>query len=317
MMGRGSRVAQVGRHLEMLRRYFSFKKFFNLCRAFFCFLVGREKIPTMPAFLKAEVSRKCEMGCPLCWAYAKKEERFYPLDKFKRLIDLFSPWIFEVSLYDIGEPLWCENLNDYIRYAHQKRVGTSISTSLSLVKEDSYWEDLVRSGLDCLIVAIDGISEDVYKKYRRNGDLNLVMANLEKILAARKKYRAKLVIEWQMIDFEWNRHEQDAACRMSRKMGIDIFRLIQNAIPPRFEAQKDREFLRRRNCLLPYIIFIVNVFNEVNPCYKYYNEHMKIGDLEKESFAEIWNGENIAQIRSPRLIRQRKICNKCFEASLF
>ena len=27
----------------------------------------------------------------------------------------------------------------------------------------SYWEDLVRSGLDCLIVAIDGISEDVYK----------------------------------------------------------------------------------------------------------------------------------------------------------
>ena len=104
---------------------------------------------------------------------------------------------------------------------------------------------------------------------------------------------------------------------MSREMGVDTFRLIQNAIPPRVEAQKDQEFLRKRNCLLPYIIFIVNVFNEVNPCYKYYNEYMKNGEQEKESFLEIWNGKNIAQIRSPRLIGQRKICNKCFESSLF
>ena len=87
MMGRGSRVAQVGRHLEMLDATFHLS--FQFMSRLFCFLVGREKIPTMPAFLKVEVSHKCEMGCPLCWAYEERE-RFYPLDKFKRLIDLFS-----------------------------------------------------------------------------------------------------------------------------------------------------------------------------------------------------------------------------------
>ncbi|MCX6723474.1 MAG: SPASM domain-containing protein, partial [Candidatus Staskawiczbacteria bacterium] len=244
---------------------------------------------------------------PYCWAYAKKAEQFYSFDKYKKLIDSLYRYVFEVSLYDIGEPLWCENLVDYIEYAHHKRMGTSISTSLSLLKDDYYWERLVCSGLDYLIIAVDGVTQEVYGKYRRNGDLVLVMSNLNKILEARKKYKNKLYIEWQMINFDWNKHEQPLAEKI----------IIDNIIPVRLSAQEDRKFIRQNNCLLPYLIFIVNVYNEINPCYKYYNEFMKIGDLDKEGFQHIWNGENIACIRSRSLIKNRKICNKCRESMFF
>lgn len=316
-MSKLSLVAFMGRHIRISLRYISIRKITNLIFALFYYLIGKTKIPTLPAFLKVEVSRKCKMNCPYCWAYAKKAEKFYPFDKYKELIDLLCRYVFEVSLYDIGEPLWCENLIDYIEYAHNKRVGTSISTSLSLVKDDSYWDRLVSSGLDYLIVAIDGVTQDVYSKYRTNGDLALVISNLKKILEARKRHKNNLLIEWQMINFEWNRHEQPLAEKMSEELGVDYFKIIENIIPSRSAAQEDTKFIRRSNCLLPYIIFIVNAYNEVNPCYKYYNEFMKIGDLNNESFMDIWNGKNIACIRSRSLIKARKVCNKCRESMFF
>jgi len=310
-------VANIDRHIRICLRYASLKKLFNLFLAFVFFLLGKKKIMNFPAFLKVEVSRKCKMNCPYCWAYPKKDERFFPFDMFRQLIDLLHPYIYEVSLYDIGEPLWCENLIDYIEYAHNRRVGTSISTSLSLVKDDIYWEKLVRSGLDHLIVAIDGVTQEVYSKYRRNGDLELVMSNLKKILQAKKQFNAHLYIEWQMINFEWNQKELPIAKKISDELGVDDFKIIENAIPPRMAAQEDKAFVRRNNCFLPFIILIVNAYGDVNPCYKYYNEFMKIGNLNIENFAQIWNGNNIARIRSRALIKDRMICNKCRESKFW
>lgn len=308
-------IAHVNRHVRIVLRYLSLRKIWNLFLLVVFYFIGKAKIPTMPAFLKIEVSRKCEMNCLYC--APKKEDRIYSFCDYKKLIDYFHLWIFEVSLYDIGEPLWCDNLSDYIKYAHKKKVGTSISTSLSLVKDDSFWDKLVLSGLDYLIVCIDGVTQEVYSKYRRNGNLELVMSNLKKIIKAREKYNNNLFIEWQMIDFEWNKHEQLQAKIIAKDMGIDCFRIIKEATKPREAAQKNSKCFRRRDCLLPYLIFIVNIYGEVNSCFKYYNEYMKIGDLNKQTFSEIWNGKKISQIRSHKSIRNRDICNKCTEQSFF
>ena len=116
------------------------------------------------------------------------------------LIDKLKRYIFLVSLYDIGEPLLNEKLIEYIQYAHSQNIGTIISTSLSVNKADDFWRDLVLPGLDYIIVAIDGISEVVYKQYRTQGDFNLVFANLRKLLGYRDALQSNLIIEWQMLD---------------------------------------------------------------------------------------------------------------------
>ncbi|MDR3572589.1 MAG: SPASM domain-containing protein [Anaerolineaceae bacterium] len=303
-------LGSLGRRYKIARRHLTLKKVYNLMKIYGQYVLNQPTINTMPAFLKIEASRKCTVNCKYC--QPKKEERFFPLPVYKDIVDKLSPWVVEVSLYDIGEPLWCEELLEFIGYAHQKNMGTSISTSLSLEKPREYWGRLVLSGLDYLIVALDGVSEEVYKKYRTNGDYQLVMQNLQAIIEAKRKHNPQLMMEWQMIEFDWNRHEIADARRMAKELGMD-FKLIQEATNPRKETQDNDEYTRTRNCLLPYLVFIVNAYGEVNPCYKYYNPHMSIGSIKENTFEDIWNNNEIHKIRDKRLIHTRQICCRCNE----
>jgi MoaA/NifB/PqqE/SkfB family radical SAM enzyme len=298
------------RHLGNLIRYGTLRKYTNLAQAYLAYLVGRVRISSRPAFLRVEICRYCEVNCLYC--YPAKAQLLYPLEAYQRLIDQFKDTIFSVSLYDIGEPLHNPQVLDYIRYAHQNRVGTVLSSSLSLWQEDGFWKDLAYSGLDYLIVAIDGVTAAVYNQYRRKGNLDLVLDNLKKLLGYRDESGARMVVEWQMIDFPWNRSEQKQAAAMAYQMGCDRFRIIAEATQPRKAYDKEDSY-RTRNCLLPYILFFVTANNEVRLCYKIYHHDMSIGNLSNDTYAGIWNGREIARVRDRKQIGQRPGCQKCRE----
>jgi hypothetical protein len=212
----------------------------------------------------------------------------------------------------VGEPLENENVIDYIRYAGANNIGTIISTNLSIQKTDEFWESLVLSGLDRIIIAIDGITAPVYNRYRTNGDLQLVLSNLDKILYYKKLHIVPMKIEWQMIDFPWNRHEQAPARAMALRLNCDEFRVIQEvtAVRNRYKAAGIK---RNRNCILPYFTFNVTAYNTVRSCTKNYDDPMQVGDLNAHTVSEIWNGPEICRIRSPQLISHRPGCRTCLE----
>jgi len=112
------------RHLKIALRYGDRKKILYLGKALLHYIKGSPKISTMPAFLKVEISRSCSVKCRYC--FEEKADIFYPFALYKDLIDKLKDYIFEVSLYDIGEPLLNENILDYIKYTHSKRVGSII-----------------------------------------------------------------------------------------------------------------------------------------------------------------------------------------------
>ena len=298
------------RHLRNLFRYGTVRKYVNLARAYTAYRAGKVQISSMPVFLKAEICRYCEMDCLYC--FPAKTQTLYPLQAYKQLIDQLKDYIFSVSLYDIGEPLHNPQVCEYIQYAHQNKVGTVISSSLSFERDEQYWYQLVTSGLDYLIVAIDGITPQVYNTYRRNGNLDLVFSNLKQILAIRDKMHAKLFVEWQMVDFDWNRSEQSIAKDMAKQFGCDRFQVIAEAIQPRLRYDNETG-LRDQNCLLPYILFFVTASNDVRLCYKIYHHDMRIGSLSNSTFSEIWNGPEIARVRDREQIKDRVGCNKCRE----
>ena len=115
-----------------------------------------------------------------------------------------------------------------------------------------------------------------------------------------------------MLDLPSNKSQQADAEVMARQMGCDQFRLFPEATKPRSRYQQEN-VVRCRNCLLPYIIFIVNAHNDVRPCYKIYNVPMALGSLNQNSFEDIWNGPGMASIRDVRTIQRRPGCMTCQE----
>ncbi len=298
------------RHGATLVRYLSLGKLLNAVHAIGCYAFGSTIVPTKPLFLKVEMSRYCTVHCLGCTF--PKEFRFYDLDKYKALVDELAPHLFMIQLHEIGEPLHCPHLLESIKYAHARGVGTVISSSLSLRKPDSYWRDLVESGLDRLVVAIDGTTDSVYNRYRTEGDLPLVMENLEKILGQKKRRKGRLFVEWQMVDLPWNRAEQEIARRLATDLGCDDFQIIPDASTLR-QTQKATDGLRDKRCLWPYVLLLVNVYDDVIPCFKPGCQPGVLGNLSEASFGDVWNGSEIGRIRSNALISSRSGCCHCAE----
>jgi MoaA/NifB/PqqE/SkfB family radical SAM enzyme len=302
-------VAYWTRYLKFLVKYGTVRKHWNFGRSLLNWLLGRTRIGTLPSFLKVEITRQCKVACKYC--FVEKFEWQYSFENYKALVDRLRDHVYLVSLYDIGEPLESPDLINCIRYAKKNGIGSVISTSLSVEKKDEFWPELVHSGLDKIIVAIDGITPAVYNKYRTGGRLDLVFDNLNRILDCRGKHRSSLFIEWQMVAFPWNAREQKEAEAMAYQLGCDNFRIIKD-VSKRLTYKK-QNFVRKKNCLLPYIIFIVTANNKVRPCYKIYDAPVEIGDLNQNSFEEIWNGSEVFRIRDKRQIGCRVGCQTCQE----
>lgn len=296
----------------MLLKYGSPAKLFNLARACWAYRRGQGSIASMPAFLKVEISRKCRVLCRQC--LPEKADVFFPFDRYCELVDRLSRWLFEVSLYDIGEPLQNERAADYVRYAHQRRLGTVISSTLSVDWPVGFWDDLAHSGLDRLIVAIDGVTPEVYRQYRTNGDLSLALANLRRLVAMKRSAGLPLFIEWQMIDFPWNRHEQSAARALAAELGCDRFNLITDVWGSR-QRELDEAVPRTGNCILPFLVLVVTAYGQICRCYKHFpgREHFELAMLDHQAVETVWNHPELARIRDPRQIAARPICQFCQE----
>ena len=80
-----------------------------------------------------------------------------------------------------------------IRYAVDSGVFVRLSTNLSIKYPVGYLEQFIKSGLGRLIVDIDGTTQDVYEKYRQNGNLNTVLKNLDDAIKIKKQNKTQIL----------------------------------------------------------------------------------------------------------------------------
>ena len=86
-------------------------------------------------------------------------------------------------------------------------------------------EAYVESGLDYMMVSIDGATQEVYERFRRKGDLDRAYKNVRSLVAARQRLgRRTPILAWRFLAFEHNAHEIPAAVEKAAELGADQFR---------------------------------------------------------------------------------------------
>ncbi len=181
-----------------------------------------------PVQLTVDPTNACQLACPGCVHTTNPERRglfdwpraALPASVHDAFLELAGPFAFSTLLYNYGEPLLHRDFPSFVRSAKRFLLFTHTSTNLSMPVPDP--DALVASGLDRIVCSIDGATQDVYARYRRNGDLALVVENVRKLVAARKRSGTRTpYLVWQFLTFRHNAHQVRDAIRTARALGVD------------------------------------------------------------------------------------------------
>lgn len=256
-------------------------------------------------------------------------------ETFQKIIDELAPWLYKIRLYNWGEPFLHKDLYRMIVYAAENNIGTEISSTLNIF-EGADAEKLVESGLELLVVSMDGADPATYARYRVKGDFEKVCTNIAAIVKSKRKLgRRYPIVEIQFLVMKHNESQIHAMTLLAHTLGVDNLRLgpvtinLRNEddrqwLPTReslsrysYAAKKDRIYACRRKCEWLWRSAVVNWDGTVSPCCVYEGKKSEVGSLEAKTFAEVWNSEYYVQCRRvfTRQCRRKTeiqtICSTC------
>lgn len=196
---------------------------------------GIVRVRHLPTFVSVEPANFCNLRCPECpvgmangHPQSGKAERLRP-EVWKTLLREIAPYAHTMQFYFQGEPLLNPNLPEMIHEAHETGLYTIVSTNAQGVTP-GLAEALVRSGLNRIIVSLDGLSPESYNAYRVGGDLEKVREALCLLHAAKQRFHSRTpLIEWQCLRLRTNEHEWAEMRRVYRRWGADrlVFKTAQ------------------------------------------------------------------------------------------
>lgn len=185
----------------------------------------RSVLKSYPYYMVIDPTNVCNLKCPLCptWQDTKSRPKGrMRIGTFRKLLDETGPYLFAVNLCNWGEPLLNPDLPSMIRYAKHYNTVTGLSTNLNYLPDETARE-LVESGTDIIIVSLDGATQESYERYRKDGNLQEVLRNIEKLNAYRGNDQDFPLLIWQFLVNRYNEAEIGKARDMAAQLGMQFF----------------------------------------------------------------------------------------------
>jgi MoaA/NifB/PqqE/SkfB family radical SAM enzyme len=334
------------RHLRSVIEHGSPRKWANLVRVETERVRHRIDVKGHPYLLILDPCNFCNLRCPLCPTGLEnlgRTQSMLSLDCFKRYFDPHAPYLFEVYLHNWGESLMNPQLFDMVRHAQASNVGTNLSSNL-VIATPEHLDAMVDSGLEYLVVSLDGVDQSSYEPYRVRGEFDRVVSNMSDLLRRRAARGSKTpVVEWQYIVMKHNEHRVAEAQAMADKLGVDLIRFIPVGLPyeerrnwPQMAAQwyptslqgmagdhagSEQQFgqgTRPEPCFYLYRSMVVNADGGVSPCCIVHRQDRDFAQLDErfDDVMAVWNNDRFRSARSLYAAgdvpdRVRTVCDGC------
>jgi radical SAM protein with 4Fe4S-binding SPASM domain len=312
----------------------SLKKPANLFLAGYSYLKssasGNAYAGGLPVSLSAELTNSCNLHCPQCASGSGQMVRkrgFMSTGLFIKIMKEMSPYLYNLNLYFQGEPMLHPQFFTFLDNCSS--VHTVVSTNGHFLSAENA-EKIVKSKLNKLIISIDGADQKTYSAYRVDGDLNKVVEGLKNVSLAKKKYGSSIVIELQFIVNRINESQINAMKRLAHSVNANLrlksMQVINDSqisewLPSesRFQRYKkeDGEYklknsLRNR-CARLWFNPVITWDGKVLPCCFDKDAEYVMGDLNVDSFRDIWDGPKYRIFRKSILTGRHMIemCRNC------
>lgn len=319
-------------------RYIKIRKILNVIIVLSSYLISRKKVlfssRMEPVFISVEPYNYCQLSCPECPVSQRKKTdiRHISENHFYKAVNELKDSLFHIIFYFQGEPLINKNLATMINYAHKSGIFTSTSTNAQLLTEEKA-KELIQSGLDKLIISIDGTTQKVYEQYRVGGELNKALNGVRNMVKLKHHLKSLTpMIEIQFVVFKTNEHQLSEMKKMAAELGADrlVFKTAQlynfekghkllTSIDKyaRYKKISDQQYVikskLKNKCFRLWTGSVLNSNGEILPCCFDKNSEYAYGTIDEHSFKTNWQNKKASGFRASILQnrKQYEMCRNC------
>lgn len=327
-------------YLQLLKSL-NLRRFFNFVLVEASFLFSRVfRKPLLagnPWAASIEPTTSCNLRCPECPTGMQSLSRSkgnMSLDVFGKILDKLMPDLIYLTLYFQGEPLLNPDFSQMVKMARKKHIFVATSTNGHFLNDRNV-DEIIKSGLNHLVISMDGIDQEIYEKYRVKGDLQTVTEGIKRLVAAKKALNSNSpFIELQFIVMRHNEHQMQQMREFAKQAVVDklAFKTAQvynfNAestiIPTlksksRYNQTSDGSWVMankiRNRCHRIWSSLVVTWDGKIVPCCYDKNGDHQAGNLLEEPLSVIWKNQYYNAFRR-RVLKNRSeidICSNCGE----
>jgi radical SAM protein with 4Fe4S-binding SPASM domain len=291
----------------------------------------------LPFTISIEPTTACNLRCPECPSGLRAFTRptgNLKEDFFKKTIDEVYNNLIYLIFYFQGEPYINPKFLDMVKYANNKGIYTITSTNGHFLSKENA-RKTIESGLDRLIISVDGTTQETYESYRIEGKLENVLQGARNLVAAKREMKSKTPhIIFQFLVVKPNEHQIPDIYKLAEEIGVDEVKLktaqvydFENGndlIPTqdqyaRYRQMPDGKWRVKNNlanhCWKLWHACVITWDGLVVPCCFDKDAQYRLGDLKQKTFKDVWQSAAYQNFRR-RLLGGRDqidICTNCTE----
>ncbi len=291
----------------------------------------------LPFNISIEPTTSCNLGCPECPSGLKSFTR----DTGTLSVDFYNKFLREVQkdliylyFYFQGEPYLHPDFLSLVKAASDKNIYTVTSTNAHFLSPRKATET-VQSGLDRILISIDGASQETYESYRKGGKLAKVIEGTKNLVKAKSQLNSStphIIIQFLVV--KPNEHEIPEILQLGKDLGVDEVKLKTaqvydfkngNELIPsieqysRYRKNEDGSYRIKNKlenkCWKLWHSCVVTWDGNIVPCCFDKDAKYEMGSLQTHTFRSIWENKNYKAFRG-QLVKNRKsidICTNCTE----
>ncbi len=322
-------------------RRLTWRRVWNVLKIYLSFFLSRwTKKPILwgrPFAVAIEPTTACNLRCPECPSGLRSFSRDtgnLKSDFFVQMINQLHKETFYLTFYFQGEPYINPEFLAMVKYAHERNIYTATSTNGHFLN-DRNAKETIQSGLDRIIISIDGTTQATYEAYRKNGKLENVLQGTRNLVKWKRELKSATPhIIFQFLVVAPNEHEIAEVYQLAQQLGVDEVKLKTaqiydyengNELIPknprysRYQQQADGKYKIKNHwlnhCWKLWHSCVLTWDGWVLPCCFDKDADYKMGDLKNADFTTIWQSTNYKNFRAQVLQGRDKIeiCRNCTE----
>ncbi len=295
------------------------KKMRNRCLAITSFLNKKVIVPHSPITLEVEATNCCNEECRMCpRKFMSRPVGHISEALLKKIIEENKNTLELINLFHCGEPLLHPDISKLISICHKANIKVQITTTGSLLTGEMSYA-LINSGLDMIVFSIDAVTKETYSHIRKANFAETVK-NIENFIEMKRRLGRGPFVQVQIVKMEINSFEIKKFQSYWRKKADSVrIKPFYNTgdIASKLNYKIDEKREKPRPCIMLWREPVVCWDGTVLPCCVDLIGQYPIGNIQKDSLKNIWNGEKIQEMRRLHIEGRYKEIELCRNCTIF